>query len=90
MSEFNIDRLRNIVLQMKLPIAFDVLNSLDSNDTGEPYIVVINDIPSRIHFRRIYDFRYKEEFGMAPFPRWMRIDMPCYHIQSSKFVLMIK
>ena len=69
MSEFNINRLRNVVLQMKLPIAFDVLNSLDSNEPGEPYIVVINEIPSRIHFRRIYDFRYKEEYSMAPFSK---------------------
>ena len=69
MSEFNINRLRNVILQMKLPIAFDVLNSLDSNEPGEPYIVVINEIPSRIHFRRIYDFRYKEEDNIAQFSK---------------------
>lgn len=69
MGEFKLEKLRNVVLQMKLPIAFDVLNSIDNTEKGTPYFVVINNIPSKIHFRRIYDFKYKEEYNIAPFSR---------------------
>ena len=69
MEEFKLEKLRNVVLQMKLPIAFDVLNSIGKDDNGEPYFVVINNIPSKILFSRIYDFKYKDEFNISPFSR---------------------
>ena len=61
MNKFNIDKLQNVVLQMKLPISFDLLDSFSEEDDGKPYIVVINNIPVKIHFKRIYDFRYNKD-----------------------------
>lgn len=60
---FNIDNLKNVVVQMKIPMAFDVLDSFTNEDEGKPYFVVVDNIPAKIHFKRIYDFRYKNDIG---------------------------
>ena len=69
MSDFNIEELRNVVLQYKLPIAFDILNSTDPGDKGEPYLIQIDNIPALIKTKRIYDFRWKDGFDMAEFSK---------------------
>ena len=70
MTDFSIDKLRNVILQFKIPMAFDVLNCMKSTDIGKPYIVTMNNIPAKIHFERIYGYRYTDEgFAIAPFSR---------------------
>ncbi|MGR8934830.1 MAG: hypothetical protein ACU837_10645 [Gammaproteobacteria bacterium] len=67
--KFDLENLKNIILQLKVPLAFDVLNSFKKEDTGTPYFVVINNIPAKIHFERVYDFKYKGEFNIAPYSK---------------------
>ncbi|SMG48189.1 hypothetical protein SAMN05661096_03436 [Marivirga sericea] len=69
MSKFTIDKLQNVIVQMKLPVSFDVLDSLTKENKGKPYMMQIDNIPAKIHFKRIYDFRYKDDFEMAPFSK---------------------
>lgn len=70
MSKFNINKLRNIILQFKIPMAFDLLDCMKKEDEGKPFIVVINNIPAKIHIERIYEFRYRDEgFRVAPFSK---------------------
>jgi len=69
-TDFEIDKLRNIILQFKLPMAFDVLNCLKQGDQGAPFLVVLNDIPAKINIERIYEFRYGNEgFQLAEFSK---------------------
>lgn len=68
MSKFNIDKLKNVIIQLKLPVSFDLLDSFTKEDKGKPYIIQIDNIPAKIHFKRIYDFRYKDDMGM-PFSK---------------------
>ena len=42
-SKFRLEKLINIILQFKIPMAFDVLNSKDKEEAGEPYLVIINN-----------------------------------------------
>ncbi len=70
MSDFNIDKLRNVILQFKIPMAFDVLNCMKPGDKGNPFLVAIDDIPAKIHIDRIYEYRYRDEgFQLAPFSK---------------------
>ena len=70
MSKFNINKLGSIILQFKIPMAFDLLDCMKEEDEGEPFIVVINNIPAKIHIERIYEFRYRDEgFQVAPFSK---------------------
>ena len=70
MTDFNIDKLKNIILQFNIPMAFGVLNCMKPTDKGKPYLLAINGIPAKIHFDRIYEFRYKNEgFQLAPFSK---------------------
>ena len=67
MSKFNINKLGNIILQFKIPMAFDLLDCLKKEDDGKPFIVVINNIPAKIYIERIYEFRYRNEgFQVTP------------------------
>jgi len=51
-------------------MAFDVLNCMGADDKGKPFLVVLNEIPARIHIERVYEYRYKDEgFNMAPFSK---------------------
>ena len=68
-SKFKLENLKNIILQFKIPLAFDVLNSFKEDDDGKPYFVVIDNIPVKMHFERVYDFKFKNEFQMAPFSK---------------------
>ena len=70
MADFNVDKLRNVILQFKIPMAFDVLNCMKPGDNGKPFLVIIDDTPARLHFERIYEYRYKDEgFQLAPFSK---------------------
>ncbi len=74
MADFNIDKLRNVILQFKIPMAFDVLNCMKPGDNGKPFLVTINGIPAKINIERIYQYRYRDEaFQLAPFSK-MRED----------------
>ena len=70
-TQFQIDILRNIIFQYKIPFGFDLLDCLEQNDEGKPYIIVINGVPAKIHFKRIYGYRYGENGGIniAPYSR---------------------
>jgi hypothetical protein len=68
-SKFDLANLKNIILQFRIPLAFDVLNSFKKEDAGNPYFVEINNIPAKIHFERIYDFKYKNEFQIASYSK---------------------
>jgi len=68
-SKFKLEKLKNIILQFKIPLAFDVLSSFKQEDAGPPYIVVIDNVPVRVHFERIYDFKFKNEFQIAAFSK---------------------
>jgi len=40
------------------------------SDKGKPFLVVIDDIPAKIHIERIYEYRYRDEgFQLAPFSK---------------------
>ncbi len=70
MSEFNKEKLRNILIQFRVPFGIDVLNSINEGDVGKPYMVVIDNISAELRFERIYDFRYKNDGAdMAPFSK---------------------
>lgn len=70
MSDFNIDKIRNVILQFKIPMAFDVLNCIKKEDKGKSFLVAIDNIPARISIKRIYEFRYRDEgFKVAPFSK---------------------
>lgn len=75
-SNFDVEKLKNIILQFKIPLVFDVQNSMQKEDAGEPFMIVLNGIPAKLHLERIYDFRYKEEFNIAPFSK-MEEDRGC-------------
>ena len=70
MADFNIDKLRNVILQFKIPMAFDVLNCMKPGDNGKPFLVAIDGIPTKINIERIYEYRYRDEgFQLAPFSK---------------------
>lgn len=70
MTDFNIDKLRNIILQFRIPMAFDVRNCMKKDDQGTPFIVVLDNTPAKIHIERIYEFRYKDDdIQLAPFSK---------------------
>jgi hypothetical protein len=70
MTDFNIDRLRNIILQFRIPMAFDVRNCMKKDDQGTPFMVVLNNTPAKVHIERIYEFRYRDDgIQLAPFSK---------------------
>ena len=70
MANFSIDKLRNVILQFKIPMAFDILNCMNPSGNAQPLLVVIDDIPAQIRIERIYEFRYRAEgFQLAPFSK---------------------
>ena len=69
MSKFQLEKLRNVIVQYKLPVAFDILDSIENQNNGEPYLIQIDDIPALIKTKRIYDFRWKEDFQLAEYSK---------------------
>ncbi len=70
MPDFDIDKLRNVVLQFNIPMAFDLLNCLNPTDKGKPFLLAINGIPAKIHLQRVYEYRYRDEgIQFAPFSK---------------------
>jgi len=69
MNKFDENKISNVVLQFKIPIAFDVLNSFKEEDNGKPYEIQIDGISARLHFSRIYDFKWKEEYNLTPYSK---------------------
>jgi len=68
-NEFNPKKIRNILIQFRIPFSVDTLDSIDSNE-GSPYEVFIDDIPAQLRFRRIYEFKYKSAGAdMSPFSK---------------------
>jgi len=69
-KKFEIEKLRNVIVEYKIPMAFDLQNCIKEGDEGKPFLVVIDNIPAQIHIERIYEFRYKSEsFHVAPFSK---------------------
>ncbi len=83
MEKFNIDKLQNIVVQFKLPLSFDVLDSIGNEVKGEPYLINIDNIPAQIRFKRNYENRWRSgvEFGS-----YSRIDEDRSGILSYSFI----
>jgi len=69
-NKFKIEKLRNVIVEYKIPMAFDLQNCIKEGDEGKPFLVVVDNIPARISIERIYKFRYKNEsFQVAPFSK---------------------
>jgi hypothetical protein len=69
-NKFEIEKLRNVIVGYKIPMAFDLQNCIKEGDEGKPFLVVVDNIPARISIERIYEFRYKNEgFQVAPFSK---------------------
>lgn len=69
-NKFEIEKLRNVIVEYKIPMSFDLQNCIKEGDEGKPFLVVIDNIPARISIERIYEFRYKNEgFHVAPFSK---------------------
>jgi hypothetical protein len=58
-SEFNKEKVKAVVTQMRLPVSFDVLNTLAPEGTKKPYVVVHDSLTCLIHFRRVYETRFQ-------------------------------
>jgi hypothetical protein len=70
MRMFDIERVKNVVIEFTVPFAFDVLNSSKQDHKGKPYLVVINGIPAQLRFERIYNENSTiENFTIAPFSK---------------------
>ena len=69
-NKFEIDKLRNVIVEYKIPMAFDLQNCIKEGDEGKPFLVVIDNIPAKISIERIYELRYKNEgFQVAAFSK---------------------
>jgi len=69
-NKFEIEKLRNVIVEYKIPKSFDLQNCIKEGDEGKPFLVVIDNIPARISIERIYEFRYKNEgFHVPPFSK---------------------
>lgn len=69
-NKFEIEKLRIVIVEYKIPMSFDLQNCIKEGDEGKPFLVVIDNIPARISIERIYEFRYKNEsFHVAPFSK---------------------
>ncbi|MDL1976348.1 MAG: hypothetical protein LWX55_16575 [Deltaproteobacteria bacterium] len=69
-NKFEIEKLRNVIVEYKIPMAFDLQNCIKEGDEGKPFLVVVDNVPARIRIERIYESRYKNEgFQVAPFSK---------------------
>jgi len=68
-NKFNIEKFRNVVFHYKIPCSLDLKDSFGKDDLGQPFIVGIDKVPAKIHFKRVYDFRYKDSISIAPFSK---------------------
>ena len=83
MKNFNIEKLQNIVVRYKLPISFDVCDSIGSDTKGEPYLINIDNIPAQIRFKRIYENRWGNGFD---YPSYSKIEEDRSGILSHSYI----